>query len=96
MISPEKFGREHGFDSTSLSWRCNGRWSATAHGEDTGEFGCATGYGDTPENAVTDLLDKIRIYRDERAAIADGDEAAKARRIEAIKAELSSLTGEAA
>lgn len=96
MICPKKICQEHGFTTVEIKWTNRGYWGATAHGKDTGEFGCAQVYGDTPEAAVANLLKEIRTYREDLAAIAAGDTAAKAKRIEAIRAELASLTGEAA
>lgn len=96
MICPKKICQEHGFTTVEIRWTNRGYWGATAHGKDTGEFGCAQVYGDTPEAAVANLLKEVRTYREDLAAIAAGDVAAKARRIEAIRAELASLTGEAA
>jgi len=95
MICPKQICQEHGFETVEIAWTQRGYWRALAHGKNVGEFGCNNEYGDTPEKAVAGLLKNIRTYREDKAAIAAGDKAAKAKRIQAIKAELASLTGEA-
>lgn len=96
MICPQKVCQENGFETVEIRWTNRGYWGATAHGKDTGEFGCAQVYGDTPEGAIANLLKEIRTYREDKAAIAAGNKAAKEKRIASIKAELASLTGETA
>lgn len=93
MICPQKVCQEHDFETVEIRWTNRGYWGAAAHGKNVGEFGCANAYGDTPEGAIANLLKKIHTYREDKAAIAAGDKAAKAKRIEAIKTELASLTG---
>ena len=96
MINPQDFAREHDFSTAAISWTERGYWIVTVHGKDTGEFGCASSFGDTPKAAAAALLKNVRTYREDVAAIAAGEEAAKAKRIAAIRAELVSLTGQAA
>lgn len=98
MIDPQAIALEHGFDTVEIRW-CNvlgGYWGATCHGDNVGEFGCCMADGASPAAAVAAMLKGVKTFREDKAAIAAGDKAAKARRIEKIKAELESLTGEAA
>ncbi len=96
MIDVREFARTHDFNTVSISWARDRRWNVTVHGQNVGEFGCAFGYGDTPDEAASALLKAVRTYRDDAAALAAGDKAAKAARIAKIKAELESLEGTAA
>lgn len=96
MIDVKQFAIAHDFNTVAISWSKGRRWNVTVHGQRVGEFGCAFGYGETPDEAASALLKAVRTYRDDAAALAAGDKAAKAARIAKIKAELESLEGSAA
>src|SRR3546814_13484470 len=94
MINPKAIALEHKFTTVDVAWHDYGGWVVTVHERATGEFGCNVGSGADPESALADALTKVRNYREDRAAIAAGNRAAKAKRIAYIKAQLASLTGQ--
>lgn len=96
MINPQKVCRDHGFETVSLAWTERGYWTVWVHGVDVAEGGCAQGRGDTPAQALADVIRTVRVYREDEAVRAATGEDARSRRIAALKAELSTLTGEPA
>ena len=93
MINLQQIAREHKFETVEIAWTQRDYWIATVHGENTGEFRCNKGRGDTAEAAVAEALKNVRTYRAARAAINAGNKGAKARRVAQLKAELSELEG---
>src|SRR3546814_9561809 len=94
MINPKAIALEHKFTTVDVAWHDYGGWVVTVHGRATGEFGCNVGSGADPESALADALNKVRNYREDRAAIAAGNRAAKAKRIADIKARSEEHTSE--
>src|SRR3546814_14194059 len=93
MINPKAMALEHKFTTVDVGWHDYVGWVVTVHGRATGEFGCNVGSGAAPESALADARNKVRNYREDRAAIAAVHRAAKAMRIADLTAELASPTG---
>jgi hypothetical protein len=94
MINPKEIAREHRFDTVTVTWTERGYWTVWVHGIDVGPEQCSRGCGNDPDQALADVLRKVRIYREDEALRAIAGKDARSRKIAALKAELASLAGD--